>query len=114
MTATDAERLESGFALAFKGSLKSYFINGVVDHEDDGTLIGVEILGLLSECGNLVEPDQTQIASADLVSIAIDYEADAIYLRFRAGRATHQVVRQTVVVVDDDLGLCRVHVGPAR
>jgi hypothetical protein len=108
---------ESGFALDFQTGLKSYFVDGVIDHEGDGALIGIEILGLLAECGGLQEPDAKALQGSGLVSVSIDHDADAIYLRARSGRATHQLVRQTVVIVDDQRRLCRVHVssqGPAR
>jgi hypothetical protein len=88
-------------AVDFRDGLQSYFVEGVVDHEGDGTLVGVEILGLMADCGGLEEPDADELRRAGLVSVSIDHDADALYLRMRNGRATHQVVRQTVVVVDD-------------
>jgi uncharacterized protein YuzE len=110
---------ESGFALDFQAGCKSYFVDGVIDHEGDGTLIGIEILGLLAECEGLQEPDAKALQDAGLVSVSIDHDADAIYIRARSGRATHQLVRHAVVIVDDERRLCRVHVSsqgpnPAR
>lgn len=113
----DTEWSENGFPLCFQTGLTSYFVDGVIDHEGDGTLIGIEILGLLAECQGLEEPDAAALRCAGLVSVSIDYDADAIYLTARSGRATHQVVRQTVVIIDDQHRLCRVHVSkqePAR
>ena len=113
----DTDWSENGFALDFQTGLKSYFVDGVVDHEGDGTLIGIEILGLLAECQGLEEPDSKVLQHAGLVSVSIDHDADAIYLRVRSGRATHQLVRQTMVIIDDERRLCRIHVssrGPAR
>jgi hypothetical protein len=101
-------------AADFRLGLRSYFTDGVIDHEGDGTLLGVEILGLLADCEGLEDPNTEELQQAGLVSVSIDRDADAIYLRVRNGRATHQEVRRTVVIIDEGLRLCRVHVGAAR
>lgn len=106
----DTEWSEGGFALNFQPGLKSYFVDGVVDHEGDGTLLGVEILGLLLDSKGLEDPNAEELQRAGLLSVSIDHDADALYLRVRNGRATHQTVRQTVVIIDNRHRLCRVHV----
>lgn len=111
MITRDTDWSENGLPFGFRTGLKSYFVDGVVDHEGDGTLIGVEILGLLAECQGLEEPGAEALQRAGLVSVSIAPDADAIYLRVRSGRATHQLVRQTVVIIDEQHRLCRVHVG---
>ena len=117
MMTLDPDWSESGFAVDFQTGLRSYFVDGVIDHEGDGTLLGVEILGLLLDCEGIEDPNAEELQRAGLMSVSIDPDADAIYLRVRQGRATHQLVRQTIVIIDDQHRLCRVHVSsqsPAR
>jgi hypothetical protein len=101
-------------AADFRDGLRSFFIDGVIDHEGDGILLGVEFLGLLADCGGIENPNPDELGHAGLVSVSIDRDADAIYMRVRSGRATHQEVRKTVVIIDDKHRLCRVHVSATR
>lgn len=114
MTGFDINGFDDGLAIDLQPGLKSYFVESVIDHEGDGTLIGIEILGLLAECGGLKEPDVEALRRAGLDSVSIDPDADAIYLRVRSGRATHQAVRQAAVVLDEKHRLWRIHVGATR
>jgi hypothetical protein len=114
VTALDVNGFDDGFAIDLQPGLKSYFVEGVIDHEGDGTLIGIEILGLLADCGGLEGPDAEALQRAGLVSVSIDPDADAIYLRVRSGRSTHQAVRQAAVILDEKHRLWRVHVSATR
>jgi uncharacterized protein YuzE len=114
MTAFGINWTGDELAADFRDELRSYFIDGVIDYENDGTLLGVEILGLLADCGGLEDPGPEELQRAGLISVSIDPDADALYLRVRNGRAANQAVRQTVVIVDDRRRLCRVHVSTTR
>jgi len=114
VSARDINGLDDGFAIDLQPGLKSYFIEGVIDHEGDGTLIGIEILGLLADCGGLEDPGVEALQRAGLASVSIDPDADAIYLRVRSGRATHQAVRQAVVILDEKHRLWHVHLSATR
>jgi hypothetical protein len=111
MIAWDAGSDGSGLIIDFQPGISTYLLDGVIDSEGDGTALGVELLGLMAESGPLKTPDENTLNRAGFASIAIDEDADAIYLRIRRGKATRQTLRKTIVVVHR---LAHIHVSSTR
>ena len=63
------------------------FTEGVIDHEGDGTLLGVDVWSI-SLVRRAEEPGAEELQQAGLVSVSIDRDADAIYLRVRNRSST--------------------------
>jgi len=81
-------------------------IDVVVDVNESGDVLGIEVLGLLARHPGLT------IGHDELggPAVSTDTDADAVYVRFAHGRSVEQLVRQAVVVFDatDHLQTIRV------
>ncbi|MFN2543982.1 MAG: hypothetical protein ABR600_05345 [Actinomycetota bacterium] len=74
----------------------SDFIEVVVDVDETGDVLGLEVLGLLFRHPRLTIPG----GEAGQPSVSVDTDADAIYVRFAHGRSVNQFVRQAVIALD--------------
>jgi uncharacterized protein YuzE len=68
----------------------------VVDIDEGGDILGIEILGLLALHPGLAFPEPRDGGPR----VSIDREADAVYIRFAQGRSVNQTVRPAIIALD--------------
>ena len=91
------------FALAEKASAQRATIDCVVDLNNDGVIIGVEILDLLATIPALrARLRPLPIADTSGVKVSIDERSDGIYLRLREERSCDQRVVEGTLTIDSD------------
>lgn len=97
----------SDFGIDFTDArLVTEFVEAIVDLDDSGEVIGIEILGLLARHPLL--PERIKQLQCLAVQVTCDPFADAIYIRFSNGRSLDQVAREAVVVFGPDDALIKV------
>jgi hypothetical protein len=72
-------------------------VEGVLDLDDSGQPIGLEVLGILVAHPGLMSTGGDQLG---FPQVSVDAEADAIYIRFSHGRSLDQVVRLVAIAFD--------------
>jgi uncharacterized protein YuzE len=93
--------------LTFGRSERSYPVECVLDLDSEGFVVGIEILGLVSETGVKAVPEADGVG---VLSVSLDSEADALYIRLRDGTSIRQVVRSAIVSLASDDCLAGVQV----
>lgn len=88
-------------------------VDAVVDVDEFGSVIGIEILGLLARHPRLADIAAnvpTEVLRGD-VAVSFDPDADALYVRLREGRSSDQLVTPAAVLfgADDELVQVVVH-----
>ena len=83
-------------------------VEAVIDVDDFGEVIGVEILGLLARHPGVANQVQKLEGLAGEVILTFDPDADALYLRFRNGRSLDQLVKRAAVLLGPDGDLVKV------
>lgn len=101
---------EADLLLILANGAHSHPVESVLDLDSEGFVIGIEILGIVSESQLVRGPRPEERSRVGAVSVSIDYEADAMYVRLMEGTSTHQVVRSAVVTVAEDGSLASVEV----
>lgn len=91
-----------------ESALKTDLVEAVVDLDDGGGVIGVEILGLMVRYPGVAAHAMGLTEQVGEVSVSFDSDADALYLRFGNGRLWDQQVKQAVVVFGPNDELLRV------
>ena len=76
--------------------LQVELVEAVIDLDEAGDILGVEILGL-TEAHPALETTEETLTSP---RISVDPDADAIYVRLGVGRSVDQVVRIAAVALD--------------
>jgi uncharacterized protein YuzE len=84
------------------------FVDAVVDLGELGELIGIEILGLIAKHPTLKVEFTSRPGDGNNVEGSFDTSADALYIRFKAGRSLDQEVRPAVVIIGSDGALLKV------
>ncbi len=85
----------SDAAIDFGGGVSVEIVDAVVDLDEVGDIIGVEVLGLVAMHSALVSSEGGSDGAPD---VAVDLDADATYVRLASGRSIDQVVRVAAVV----------------
>jgi len=70
----------------------------VVDVDDNGDVLGIEVLGVFARHPGLTITNDGPVR----LSVSADPDADALYVRFAHGRSVDQLVRQAAIVLDSD------------
>ena len=99
--------------LSFGEPSRSYPIQCVLDLDEDGFVVGIEILGIAAEAGPITVPAADKMSGVGVVSISLDTEADALYVRLKPGPSPRQVVRPAVLELADDGTLVGILVRPS-
>lgn len=86
-------------------------VDAVVDVDEFGTVIGVEILGLMVRHPRLAGVAANAEGVGGEVVVSFDLDADALYVRLREGRSSDQLVKPAAVLfgADDELVKVVVH-----
>jgi uncharacterized protein YuzE len=100
------------FSVVFCSSSRTCSVESVLDLDPEGFVIGIEILGVVSECHLARGPSPENVKRVGVVSVSIDPDADAMYVRLRDGTSTRQVVRPAFLMAADD-ALAGIRVLPA-
>jgi len=82
--------------VAFGSALQVEFVEAVVDLDEAGEILRVEILGLTERHPALNTTEGTRTSPR----ISVDPDADAVYIRLGLGRSVDQVVRIAAVAFD--------------
>jgi uncharacterized protein YuzE len=104
--AVDGEDLQ----LTFATGAHSHSIESVLDLDPEGFVVGIEILGVILASRVNRSPSEGDMKRAGTLSVSIDPEADAMYIRLMEGTSAHQVVRPAVVTVAEDGSLAGIRV----
>lgn len=80
-------------------------IDAVIDVDEFGGPIGIEIIGILNKYPNL-----TIKTNGHLPAVSVDRENDVVYIKVAEGRAIDQIVRAAAVAVSSSQTLQQVHV----
>lgn len=91
-----------------ESGLKTELVEAVVDVDDGGGVIGVEILGLMVRHPGVAAHAMGLQGPASKVAVSFDPDADALYLRFDTGRSWDQQVKPAVVLFGPNDELLRV------
>ena len=86
----------SDVTVGLDGDVVIDLIDVVVDLDIEGSILGIEVLGLVARHPGMPFVEQ---GSADL-DVSVDEEADATYIRIAHGRSLDQVVRTAALVFD--------------
>ena len=86
----DAETIRVRFATEDETSIRSKPIELVLDLDQFGEVIGIEILSLKTIGGRKALPAKRASAGSEQVEFSYDGEADAAYLRFKDYRSLDQ------------------------
>ncbi len=100
---SDRRTLTIVFACAENATARCATIDCVVDVNNDGAVVGVEILDLLATIPalrNHIRP--LPIAETAGVRVSIDQRSDGIYLRLREERSRDQRVVRGILTIDSD------------
>ena len=87
----------SDLVVDFSTGIQVDVVEGVLDLDDSGEPIGLEVLGILAAHPGLVRMGADP---ASFPQVTVDAEADAIYIRFKHGRSLDQVVRVVAIAFD--------------
>lgn len=87
----------SDLVVDFGAGVKVDVVEAVVDLDEAGEPIGLEILGMLAGHPGLVSVAGDQVG---VPRIVVDADADAVYIRFKHGRSLDQVVRLAAIALD--------------
>lgn len=82
-------------SVSFDARLTVELIDAVADLDEDGSVIGIEILSLLAKYPGLMLAGD----GWENVSLSTDVEADACYIRFGSARSAHQTTALLALVV---------------
>jgi len=93
----EGRRAGSDFVVDFGAGVTVELVDAVVDLDEFGDVIGIEILGLVATHPGLCSLDHGPSGPR----VSVDADADAVYVRFNDGRSLDQVVRTTTVAFDD-------------
>ncbi len=74
------------------------FMDVVVDVDETGDVLGIEVLGLFARHPRLTIAND----GSEGHSVSADPDADALYIRFAQGRSVDQLVRQATIVLNAD------------
>jgi uncharacterized protein YuzE len=83
-------------------------VEAVVDFDELGEVLGVEILGLIFRHPDLARHLENLREVGGEVVPSFDPEADALYLRFRHGRSRDQLVKQAALLLGPEHELVTV------
>ena len=72
-------------------------VEAVIDLDESGGILGIEILGLMGRHPALETAEETPNSPR----VSVDPDADAVYVRLGYGRSTDQVVRMAAVAFDN-------------
>ena len=86
----------SDASVALGSTVQVELVEAVVDLDESGDILGVEILGLTERHPSLQTTEETAVSPR----VAVDPDADATYVRLRQGRSVDQVVRIAAVAFD--------------
>lgn len=96
----------------FSDAATVHQVESVLDLDPEGFVIGIEILGIISESQLARSPDLDDMKREGVLSVSIDPDSDAMYIRLATGTSTRQVVRPAVLAVAAHGTLAAVHVLP--
>lgn len=74
-------------------------VNAVIDLDNVGDVLGVEILGLAARHPGIPAHFQTLENAKGDFALSYDSDADALYIRIRPGRSVDQRVKPAVVLI---------------
>lgn len=80
----------SDIIVLIEGQVGVEMVDAVLDINESGEVIGVEMLGLLAKHPGLLEQAQDLEAGSGAGHCALDVEADALYIRLNDGRSVDQ------------------------
>ena len=87
----------SDASVVFGAAIQVEIVEAVIDLDESGGLLGIEILGLTGRHPALDTVEETPYSPR----VSVDLDADAIYVRLGYGRSTDQVVRIAAVAFDN-------------
>lgn len=82
----------SSFEVEFDAKIRVDLMDVVVDLDEFSEILGIEILGLLSTHPGVV--------NSEFDSVSVDADADAVYVRVKAGRSLDQFVTIAAIAFD--------------
>ncbi len=91
-----------------EGGVRADLIDAVIDLDEFGSPLGIEVLGLLDRYPQMA--NHLRLLVAEGVRMSVDEDADAIYLRLAEGRSLDQLTRLAAVAVGPDDALLGMHV----
>jgi uncharacterized protein YuzE len=99
--------------LAFAQVDRVFTVEAILDLDSEGAIVGIEVLGVLDEPPNLTSPGADALALAGVVSVAIDTDADAMYVKLQSGvTSDRQEVRRGLLGADANDVLAEVRILP--
>lgn len=87
----------SDASVAFEAAIQVEIVEAVIDMDESGGILGIEILGLTGRHPALDTVEETPNSPR----VSVDPDADAIYVRLGHGRSIDQVVRIAAVAFDN-------------
>lgn len=94
--------------LAGDGRVRSELIDVVVDLDEFGSPLGLEILGLFDRYPGMAR--RLRDAADRGPRVSVDEDADAIYVELSDGRSFDQMARLAAIAVSDEDELLAMHV----
>lgn len=95
-------RQGSSFEVDFAAGVGVDLVDVVVDLDENAEILGIEILGLLET--------RPGVLHSEGEGVSVDPDADAIYVRVKAGRSLDQVVTIAAIAFDSSGRLAAIRV----
>lgn len=100
-----------GLIVTFTSTVRrTCLVDCVLDLALDGTSIGIEILDVTLQCGDVRVPSPEAIEASGVISLALDPTANALYVRLADGSAPTQVVTPAIISIADDSTIAAIQV----
>lgn len=110
----DPATTDADLCLEFSAAAHSYATESVLDLDPFNVVMGIEVLGAVAEVGLILVPSLVDARRVKVLSVSIDLEADALYLRLENGTSYRQVVRPAILSVAADGTLAGLRICSGR